>query len=155
MADAVAFALLYKTNLVAENRPFDPAQCARAGFGRIGEGPRRPRSGLREGLLADVPLVGPRTLEIQDKVWAGFLASHGTVLDHGEQVGDDGTDGSQNTLAVCNLPCDASSGSWMAMEAFFWNTCAWLFRHSQAWRDMLSDDDKVAYLKIVKPKTRF
>jgi hypothetical protein len=30
----------------------------------------------------------------------------------------------------------------MAMEAFFWNTCAWLFRHSQAWRDMLSDDDK-------------
>ena len=35
--------------------------------------PALKNSGLREGLLADVPLVEPRTLQIQDKVWEGFL----------------------------------------------------------------------------------
>ena len=77
VANALARALLQKTLFCEEGRCFDPASCAIAGSGRIGEashpGPRRPRGELRTGLLADVPLVEPRTLEIQDRVLGVFL----------------------------------------------------------------------------------
>ena len=63
VANALARALLQKTLFCEEGRCFDPASCAIAGSGRIGEashpGPRRPRGELRTGLLADVPLVEP------------------------------------------------------------------------------------------------
>eukprot|EP00435_Cladocopium_sp_Y103_P047846 s453_g14.t1 len=74
---AVAKALAMKSELIEDDRHFDPGACAKAGSGRVGEasnpGPRRPRGEMRTGLLSEVPLVEPRTLEIQDKVWRTFL----------------------------------------------------------------------------------
>ena len=74
VARAVARALAMKVRLVEEDRAFDPSFCARAGSVRIGEatrpGPRRLRGELRSGLLADVPLVESKTIQVQGRVFA-------------------------------------------------------------------------------------
>ena len=76
VARVVVRALAMKARLAEEERTFDPASCAKAGTMRIGEasrsGPRRPWGELRSGLLADVPLVEARAIEIQDRVWEAF-----------------------------------------------------------------------------------
>eukprot|EP00435_Cladocopium_sp_Y103_P064341 s255_g26.t1 len=124
VARAVARALAMKSLLTEEDRSFDPAGCAKTGHQRIGEasnpGPRRPRGGLRSGVLADVPLVEPRTLEIQDKVW-GFAG----VL----------------TLGFLGI---ARPGEPLAAER----------KDLVLPRDMLNEENCVAYLRILKPKTR-
>lgn len=77
VANAVAIALAMFAGLVDSSGVFNPANCSRTGHMRIGEaknpGPRPPRTQGRVGLLEAVPLVEPRTLALQSKIWEGFL----------------------------------------------------------------------------------
>ena len=76
VAGGVAAALALYGGLVDSSGSFDPANCSRTGHLRIGEaknpGPRAPRTQGRNVLLESVPLVEPRTLALQSKIWEGF-----------------------------------------------------------------------------------
>ena len=76
VADTIARALLIKTQMVCDDGWFDPAEMAKCTHSRVGEasnpGPRKPRNSQRLGLLEEVPLVEPRTVVLQDKIWGGF-----------------------------------------------------------------------------------
>ena len=92
-------------------------------------------------------------------------ASYGLVPDNGEQVGDDGAHNTPSASSFCNLPSYVSSSFRLAMEEIFWHPVPLLSRNRQPLadqgselvlpRDMLSEDDSFAYLKIIKPKTRY
>eukprot|EP00438_Fugacium_kawagutii_P022352 Skav233118 [mRNA] locus=scaffold1342:395006:405928:- [translate_table: standard] len=87
VCEALACSLLEKAKLLKYDQKFDPASCAKAGAGRIGEashpGPRARRFGARSGVLEEVPLVEPKTLVLQDKVWGSFLGWLGSTLSPG------------------------------------------------------------------------
>ena len=72
---AIAMGLAGACSLIALDRDFDPSSCAGCQHRRIGEaknpGPRRPK--MRSGILEEVPLVEPRALALQDRIWKDFL----------------------------------------------------------------------------------
>eukprot|EP00438_Fugacium_kawagutii_P006915 Skav203581 [mRNA] locus=scaffold935:89412:94199:+ [translate_table: standard] len=87
VCEALALGLLQRSKLVELKQNFDPAECAKAGHGRVGEaahpGPRPFKDRNRTGLLEEVPLVEAKTKALQDKIWGSFLGWLNSTLTPG------------------------------------------------------------------------